>query len=155
MNEKAQVLKRFVRMLSVPLILVLSMTAFSQSTATLQGSVTDPSGAAVAGAKITVKSVATGVERTTEADGAGNYLVASLPNGVYRIEVQAQGFQSQVVETLTLEVSQTVQRNFQLKVGEVTQQVTVTAEAPVVEAGTTTVGQVINDRTVQDIPLNG
>ncbi|MBI3653339.1 MAG: TonB-dependent receptor [Acidobacteria bacterium] len=127
----------------------------AQSTATLQGAVTDPSGAVVANVKIIIRNQATGFERTVQSDSSGNYQAAALPIGVYRIEVRADGFQAQVINELTLQVSQTVVQNFQLTIGGVTQEVNVTAEAPVVDTSTITVGQVINQKTVQEIPLNG
>jgi outer membrane receptor protein involved in Fe transport len=129
--------------------------ALAQSTATLQGAVTDPQGAVLPNAKVVVRSRATGAERTAQTDSNGNYQVASLQPGAYTVEVQAQGFQTQVVNELNLEVARTVVQNFQLTVGNVSQQVTITSETPVIETATTSVGTVINQRTVQEIPLNG
>jgi hypothetical protein len=135
--------------------LALAPRAAAQSTATLQGTVTDPQGAVVAKARVVVRSAAMGVERATQTDEEGNYQVASLPAGAYRVEVQAQGFQTQVVNALALEVARTAVQNFQLTVGSVTQEVTVVSEASVIETATTSVGTVLNERTVQEIPLNG
>ncbi|MCI0339502.1 MAG: TonB-dependent receptor [Acidobacteria bacterium] len=133
----------------------LTLSAMAQSTATLQGTVTDPSGAVVPNAKVSVRNQAIGVERAVQTDNDGNYLIAALPVGVYRVEVQANGFNPQVVSDLTLEVSRIVVQNFQLKVGGVTQEVSVTADSQTIETATITVGQVINQKTVQEIPLNG
>jgi carboxypeptidase family protein len=141
--------------LTVLMLAALSSSAIAQSTATLQGTVIDPSGAVVSGAKVTVRNQATGSERIVQTDSDGNYQAAALPPGVYRIEAQAQGFGSQVVSGLTLEVSRIVVQNFQLKLGDVTQRVEVTADSQNVETSTITVGQVINQKTVQEIPLNG
>jgi outer membrane receptor protein involved in Fe transport len=127
----------------------------AQSTATLQGIVTDSQGAIVPNAKVVVQSQASGIERTVQTDNDGNYQVASLQPGVYRVEVQAHGFQTQVVNALNVEVARTLVQNFQLTVGSLEQQVTVTSESPVIETATTSVGTVINQRTVQEIPLNG
>jgi len=142
-------------MLSGLLILVSNLTAFAQTSGTIEGTVTDPSGAAVVGAKITVRNEGTGQERVTQTDSAGAYQVAALPVGTYQIELQAQGFQGQILKGLVLQVSQTVVQNVQLAVGGVTQEVTVTAEGGAIESGTITVGQVIDRKTVQEIPLNG
>ncbi|MCI0662412.1 MAG: TonB-dependent receptor [Acidobacteria bacterium] len=136
-------------------LLFLTITAVAQSSATLQGTVVDQSGAVVASARVIVRNQATGLERTVQTDNSGNYQVAALPVGTYRIEVQGQGFTPQVVTDLTLEVSRIVVQNFQLKVGGVTQEVSVTAGSQTVETATMTVGQVINQKTVQEIPLNG
>ena len=104
---------------------------------------------------MTVRSQATGEERVAQTDSDGNYQVASLQPGLYRVEVQAQGFQTMAVSSLNVEVARTVVQNFQLTIGNVSQEVTVTATAPVVETATTSVGTVINQRTVQEVPLNG
>src|ERR1044071_7716774 len=136
-------------------LLISNLSALAQSTATIQGEVMDESGAVVVKAKIVARNTATGVERTTETDSAGNYLIASLPVGNYRLEIQAQGFQSVVVNDLILEVGKTTTQNFQLKVGGVTQEVSITADAGLIETTTSTVGTVINRKTVQEIPLNG
>ncbi|HEV8483016.1 MAG TPA: TonB-dependent receptor [Blastocatellia bacterium] len=145
----------FTGMLIVCLLLVSVSPALAQSTATLQGTVTDQQGAVLANAKVTARNKATGVERTTEADSNGNFQIAALPVGTYRVEIRADGFQTSVVNDLVLEVSQTVSQNFQLKVGGVSQEVNITADVPVIETTNITVGQVINQKTVQEIPLNG
>src|SRR5215510_11421229 len=137
------------------MLAALSLSAFAQSTATLQGSVTDQSGSLISGAKVTVRNQATGAERIVQTDSDGNYQAASLPPGVYRVEAQAPGFGSQTVSDLTLEVSRIIVQNFQLKIGDVTQRVEVTADSQTVDTSTITVGQVINQKTVQEIPLNG
>ena len=142
-------------LLAVAFCVGLGANASAQSTATLQGTVTDPQGAVVSGAKVTVRSRETGTERTAQTDEAGSYQFASLQPGTYGIEVQAQGFQTHVVSSVTLEVARTVVQNLQLTVGSVSQTVTVVSDAPVIESATTSVGTVINQRTVQEIPLNG
>ena len=129
--------------------------AGAQSTATLQGTVVDAQGAAVPGAAVGVKNVETGVERSAVTDAAGRYQVASLPVGLYRVQVTVPGFRTQVANDVRLEVARIVVQNFQLKLGGVTEEMTVVAEAPVIETATASVGQVINQRTVQEIPLNG
>jgi carboxypeptidase family protein len=137
------------------MLAALSLSALAQSTATIQGSVTDQSGAIVSGAKVTLRNQATGFERIVQTDSDGNYQAAALPPGVYSVEAQAQGFGALSVKDLTLEVSRIVVQNFQLKVGNVDSVLTVTADTQNVETSTITVGQVINQKTVQEIPLNG
>ena len=141
--------------LAILLALGVSTAVLAQSTAALRGTVLDPQGAAVPKAKVTVRNIQTGVERTTETDEAGIFRVASLPVGTYRLEIHREGFQTLVVADLKLDVSTTVSQTFELKVGEVTQTVEVASAAPIVEASTITVGQVIDQATVQEIPLNG
>ncbi len=146
---------------STGLLIALVVFAFcvptirAQSTAALQGTVLDPQGAAVAGAKVAVRNLATGLERTAETDSSGSFSIPALPPGTYRVEIRRDGFQTYLVSSYTLGVGTTSSQNFTLSVGEVAQTVEVTSAAPVVEASTITVGQVINQKTVQEIPLNG
>jgi hypothetical protein len=137
------------------LVLVFAATAFAQTTASIQGTVSDQSGAAIVGAKVTVKNTALGIERTTQTSSTGSYEVPALPPGTYSVQVQIAGFERQLAKGVVLEVSKNSVQNFGLKVASTTEVVTVEATAPVVEATTMSVGQTINQRTVQDIPLNG
>src|SRR6266567_6381070 len=137
------------------LLLVFTVASFAQTTASIQGTVTDQSGAAVVGAKVTVKSTATGIERTTQTSSTGAYEVPALPPGDYNVEVRMNGFEVQLAKNVVLEVSKNSVQNFSVKVASTTEVVTVEATAPVMETTTMTVGQTINQRTVQDIPLNG
>src|SRR5262245_1574042 len=142
-------------LLLVVVSLFLGTTAMAQSTATLQGTVRDQKGGVVPGAKVTAKNQGTGIERTTQTDSEGNYQLAALPVGNYSVEVEAQGFKRQLQNNLAIEVGRTVVNDFTLEVGTLEQNVTITAQAAVIESATTSVGQVINQRTVQEIPLNG
>jgi Carboxypeptidase regulatory-like domain/TonB dependent receptor len=137
------------------LFLLFAATAFAQTTASIQGTVTDQSGAAVVGAKVTVKNTALGIERTAQTNSAGSYEVPALPPGVYNVQVQMTGFESQLAKDLILEVSKNSVQNFGLKVASTSEVVTVEATAPAIETTTMTVGQTIGQRTVQEIPLNG
>ena len=136
-------------------ILGFGMSAMAQSTATLQGTVKDQKGAVVAGARVVARNQGTGLERTTQTDTDGNYQLAALPVGSYSIEVEATGFKRQLVSNFSVEVGRTIVEDFSLEIGTLEQNVNVTAEAAVIETATTSVGQVINQRTVQEIPLNG
>jgi hypothetical protein len=153
MLEMTRHMARGAMLLAVVLLLAAPVAA--QSTATLQGTVTDAQGAAVPGVTVTARNAATGVERSTVTDARGYYQLASLPVGVFRVQASASGFQTQIASDLQLEVANIAVQNFQLKVGGVTEETTVTAEAPVIESSTISVGQVISQRTVQEIPLNG
>jgi hypothetical protein len=136
------------------LILVGAAPAPAQSTATLQGTVTDAQNAAIPGATVVVRNTATGGTRTITTDRTGNYVAASLPPGPYRVDVKLEGFGSQGRE-VTLEVGTTAQLDVQLALGGVTEQVSVTGGSPILDTRTTSVSTVINQRTVQEIPLNG
>ena len=134
---------------------VLGTNVLAQSTAALSGTVSDPTGAVIASAKVIAANQATGVESATQTDTAGAYLFPSLPIGIYRIQVTAPGFQSAIVANLRLDVATAVTQNIQLTVGQATEKIEIMADAALVDTTTTGVGQVINDKTVQEIPLNG
>ncbi|HZE82174.1 MAG TPA: carboxypeptidase regulatory-like domain-containing protein [Candidatus Polarisedimenticolia bacterium] len=142
--------------LMVPLlVLVFAASSFAQTTAKILGTVSDASGAAIVGAKVTVKNPARGIERSIQTNSTGGYEVAALPPGKYSVQVEMNGFETQLAKDLVLEVSNNAVQNFGLKVASTTEVVTVEGTAPVIESTTMTVGQTINQRTVQDIPLNG
>ncbi|MGC2745388.1 MAG: carboxypeptidase-like regulatory domain-containing protein, partial [Candidatus Angelobacter sp.] len=137
------------------LILVFAASAFSQTTAKILGSVADASGAAIVGAKVIVKNSALGIERTTQTNSTGGYEVAALPPGTYSVQVEMNGFETQLAKNIVADVSNNVVQNFGLKVASTSEVVTVEATAPLIEATTMTVGSTINQRTVQELPLNG
>src|SRR5262249_36716115 len=137
------------------LLALFSLQGFSQSTATLRGAVTDSSGAAISGAQVIARNLGTGVERTAKTDESGNYEFFALPIGSYQVEARAQGMQTTTLNDLVLQVSQIVVQNIQMGVAKGSEVVNVTADTPVIDSGSMTVGQVINSRTVQEIPLNG
>ena len=141
--------------IAVVLFLGIAIGARAQSTAVLNGTVTDASGAAVPNATVKITNGATGVTSSMKTDQSGAYLFPALPIGTYRVEVSAPAFQTTVITGLQLQVATTVTKAIQLKVGQVSEQVVISAEAPLVESATTGVSQVINEKTVQEIPLNG
>ena len=130
---------------------------WSQAVASAQisGAVTDATGAAVPGAKVTATQTDTRQERTTVAGTDGAYVLPNLPVGPYQLEVQANGFTTYVQTGIRLAVSNDVTLNVTLRVGEMKQQVEVTANASMVETQTTSVAQVIDQRSIVDLPLNG
>ena len=134
---------------------VLARFAAAQSTATITGTITDASGAVVPGAQIVVHNSGTGEERAAVSDSAGVYVVPSLPVGTYRVSVASPGMQSMAANNIPLEVGRTVEQNFALRVASSSETVEVSASAPVVSTETVTVGAVMDQKTVQDIPLNG
>jgi len=140
---------------SFVVVLLFLGTTLAQSTATLQGTIRDEKGSVVAGAKVTARNLGTGIERTTQTDSDGNYQFAGLSVGNYSVQVEMQGFKRQLLNSLTIEVSRTIVKDFALEVGGLENTVNVTADTPVIENATIAVGQVINQRTVQEIPLNG
>jgi hypothetical protein len=148
-------IERFRGLLSLPFVLLLSTLCAAQSTASIEGTVTDPSGAVIAGAQVTVKNPAVGVQRTATSDSGGVFRFPALPLGEYSIEASANGFQKQLVKGVLLEVGTHSIQTLKLSVGNASEVIEVSSEAPLVESTTPTVGQTISQRTVQEIPLNG
>jgi hypothetical protein len=143
------------------LILIIFLTLFTaaswaQSTATLAGTVTDPTGAVVANAQVKVHSLATGSDRDVVTDAAGIYVVPSLQPGDYQVQATATGFSAFKVQKVTLDVDQHVTVNMSLALQSAGETVQVeSATTSQIETQTMTVGQVIDRNTVQEIPLNG
>lgn len=130
--------------------------AYSQVTgATLAGTVTDASGAVIAGAAVSVKNTATGVSRDTTSDSAGLYTFPNLTAGDYEVRVAAKGFSTAQQSNVSLAVGQQQQLNFSLKVGEAATTVEVTGSAPQVELTSSTLSDQVESQTVRELPLNG
>ncbi|HTA47742.1 MAG TPA: TonB-dependent receptor [Bryobacteraceae bacterium] len=135
--------------------LSLAPRVLAQSTGTIQGSVTDPANSPVPNAPLTVHEENTGQERMLTTDSAGFYSVPSLPVGVYRVEVKATGMAPMAASHLILSVGSTVVQDFTLKVASTSETVEVQATAPLIEASSVSVGAVVNQTAVQEVPLNG
>jgi hypothetical protein len=137
-------------------VLALNLPALvAQSTGTIQGTVTDPSGAAVPKAVVTVRNLATGETRSFTTDDSGLYVVPSLAVGHHSVSVKAAGMQATTVNDLVLEVGRTVEQDFHLALAAAATSVEISATAPVIDTSTTSVGTSVDQRTVQEIPLNG
>jgi hypothetical protein len=125
-------------------------------TGSISGTVTDPSGAAVPGTAITLSNPDTGLTRKTTTDAVGSYEFLAVPVGAnYVIEAEAAGFQKAREPNIKLLVNQRYRADFQLVVGAITQTVNVTAEAAQVETSSNQLGDVIEDRKMSSLPLNG
>lgn len=121
----------------------------------IQGLVTDTSKAVVPGVSVTLTNVATGVNTTTATNESGLYSAPFLTPGRYNVSAAKSGFQSARLDGIQLEIGQTARADFTLQVGSVSSAVEVAAAADTVDTETSTVGQVIGSRQVQDLPLNG
>jgi hypothetical protein len=122
-------------------------------TATISGTVTDPSGAAVVGATVTVKSVERGVTYKAGTTEGGLYSISQLPVGNYELRVEKEGFQTSAFPAFTLVLNQVARIDVALKVGQVTQTVEVTGSAPVLKTESTQVDTIINSATNDNLPL--
>jgi Carboxypeptidase regulatory-like domain len=126
-----------------------------QITGSIRGTAVDSTGAVVAGATVTVRQVETGLTRTAPTDRSGDYLLLELPVGHYSLEVTAKGFQKYLQEGITLNVNETATVSVHLVVGAETQQVQVRADADLVQTTVSSLGEVVEEREILDLPLDG
>jgi hypothetical protein len=138
-------------------VLLIPALAFGQavSSAQIHGVITDAAGAVAPGAQIKAVQRETGQTRNTVSSADGSYLLANLPVGPYQVEVTVQGFETYVQSGIILQVGANVQINATLKVGSVSQHMEVSADATMVDTQDTSVSQVIDQRRIVDLPLNG
>lgn len=135
---------------------LLHVATFAQSnTATLAGQVLDSSGAAVPNASIVIRNVETGVERKMNSDAGGAYYATALPIGNYVVAVKASGFQGLRREGVVLAAGDRIKIDFTLAVGALTESMTVTAEASLVNSTSSETGVLIDSQKVSELPLNG
>jgi hypothetical protein len=135
---------------------VCACLLFGQSTTqSIQGLVTDSSGAVVAGARVTSRNIATGISRSVLTNTTGNYTFPLVPVGEYELSVEMQGFKTETVRALHVETAAQVRQNFVLEVGRVTETVEVSASAALLNTENSTVGGVVENKRIIELPLNG
>ncbi|MDX2043915.1 MAG: carboxypeptidase-like regulatory domain-containing protein [Acidobacteriota bacterium] len=152
-NGRNLLCRRMIGVLAV--LLLLSLTAIAQETRGLvSGQVTDPNGAAIAGATIKIISLATGSPITATTNSDGNYSAPYLLPGMYSITVEAQGFKKLVRQNLEVQVGDRLALNLQLEAGAVTESVTISSDStPLLDTTTASSGQVIDRRRISELPL--
>lgn len=131
-------------------------SAFAQvTTATISGTVKDETGGVLPGVTLTVKHLDTEIGRTLVTDEGGRYRVPQLALGNYEVQAELPGFRTGVRSGITLAVGQEAVVNFTLNVGEITEKVVVTGEAPLVETTSSAISGLVDDKKIRDLPLNG
>jgi len=151
--------KRSLALLSLAVVpftvAVQNVNAQSQAAAaSLSGTISDPSGGAVPGAKVTLTSATRGITRTFTTSGDGSYSFTLLPAGEYDLLVEKEGFHRSVKSGFTLDVGQSAGQDVRLELGEVNQQISVSAESPTVNAENANVGSDVTNKQVVELPLN-
>ncbi|HEX4169156.1 MAG TPA: TonB-dependent receptor [Bryobacteraceae bacterium] len=132
-----------------------ALTLWSQSTGGIQGTVTDSSGAPLANATVTVTNRATAQRQVIKSDNAGLYAAPSLQPGTYSVEATAPGLQTTTAANVVVSVSTVSRQDFSLGVAAANTSIQIESTAPVVETTSSSLGAVVNQKTVQEIPLNG
>src|SRR5258705_12261564 len=125
------------------------------ATGNLRGTVSDSTGGVLPNCSVTITHTSTGLIRKVSTNEQGDFNAPSLPVGEYKIAVGARGFQTKVLSGLVLQVDQTAIVPIVLEAGAVTQPIEVTAAAPVLDSQTSSLGQVIENKRIVDLPLNG
>jgi hypothetical protein len=145
-----------IRVFSLAVLAWAAQSALAQNiTGGILGTVTDPSGAAVTGAEVEVVQVETNQTTRVKTDGSGSFQANYLRPGTYRVSVSSPGFKKSVRESLSVAVEARLRIDFQLEVGEATTSITVGAEAPLIESESASLGQVVNRRSIEELPIKG
>src|SRR2546428_2862231 len=140
----------------VILLLLLAATLAAQTiTGTIQGVVSDKSGAVLPGVTIRVTNLGTNQVREVLTNETGSYFVPLLPVGKYEVSAELSGFKTEVKTGLELQVEQKLNLPFTLEVGQMSEKLIVTESAPLVQADTATVGNVVDSQHMVELPLNG
>jgi hypothetical protein len=138
------------------LILLATAVAYGQgATAQISGTVKDTSGGVLPGVDVTVTQTATGLTRSAVTDEGGNYTLTNLPIGPYRLEAKLSGFRTFVQTGITLTVNANPVLNVEMALGDLTETVSVEAATPLVETRSPSIGTVIDNEKVEELPLNG
>lgn len=154
----AQLIKRVLLQLFVFAAIAAAAVApvhAQKTTGSILGTVTDPSGGAVSGANVTARNAATNLYRSAATDGSGFYRLELLPTGTYTLTVEKSGFRRQVLKDIVLQIDQEARLDVSLQLGEVNQQVEVTSAPPLADTTTVTIGDVIENKRIVTLPLNG
>ena len=143
------------------LLLALFLALFSSyalpqtQLATIFGTITDATGAAISGAQVTILNQSTGLKRDASTELTGQYHIAGLPTGTYSVRVEKEGFQSQVREGIALTSASEIVMNLSLSVGDLKQQLTVRADVPTIDNTTSTVSGLLPEQSLTELPLDG
>lgn len=155
-NPCVSCIKRLRNLVFISLCLALAGTLAAQvEQGRFVGHITDPTGAAIVGATITARNVATNIELTGVTNSTGDYVITPVPAGSYIVTVTATGFDKAATKPIELQVGQIARQDVALSIGTATTEVQVNTTAPLLNTETATIGQVITNRQLSDLPVNG
>ena len=139
----------------VLLLFLWSAQLAAQTTSTIEGTVKDKQGLAVAGAQVHVSSPELAVERTVTSEADGTYRVASLPPGIYQIKASKDGFEAEVLTNIEVTLNRTLEFDITMQVGSLNQTVEVSSATPLLETSASSTGSTITPQQIEDMPING
>ena len=142
-------------LVSTLLLIAAAPTRAQVTTGTIAGRLLDAQGGALPGATVTARQTETGLQRTTSSDTQGRYTLPALPPGSYELRAELQGFRSLIRSGVTLTIGQTAVVDLTMQVGGVAEQVTVVAEASAVNTRSGELSYLVDERAIEELPLNG
>jgi hypothetical protein len=154
-SSKGATMRKTTIVVAFVLIVISSMAWAQVSTGRVSGTVSDDTGALIPGAEITITNVDTGRTRSAVSDDEGRYVALDLSLGAYEVEASLAGFQTAVRSGIQLTVGREVVVNITLEIGEITERVTVTGDAPLVETTQSVLADLVDNQVISDLPLNG
>src|SRR5712664_1892646 len=138
------------------ILLIMATNAWAQSTnGTITGRVTDPGKAVLPGTKITLINAGTNITRSATTDQGGGFVLSNVPPGDYRMEVEKDGFKTVIKPGVIVHVQDTLEINFEMALGALSESVTVTGGAPMVNTESATVSTVVDRQFAENLPMNG
>lgn len=158
LNAQNRLARRYAYALrrSVPsVVFLLCLRVDAQTAGSVSGHVSDPTGAVIPGAAVTLKNIGTGGARSTVTTGSGDYTFTEVPPGAYKIEIKHQGFKAVTSSNFQVSVQQSLRQDFTLEIGQVTESVTVEATGALLQAENASLGTVVENESINQLPLNG
>ena len=155
-GEQNAAVSSLLPLLTLLVYVIVTLPAWAQSTTgRILGTVTDQSGASIAGAQVVVTDTQRGTARTLTTDQSGSYVAADLQPGIYRIHVEAKGFKTTERPSVPVEVASDVRADFSLQPGQVSEALTITEEIPLLNTTSATLGGTLSNQEINDLPLSG
>jgi len=137
------------------LFLMMSSSGRAQTAGAVSGHVSDPTGAVIPDAAVSLRNIETGGARSTVTTGSGDYTFTEVPPGSYKIEIKHKGFKAATSSDFQVSVQQSLRQNFTLEIGQVTESITITATGALLQVDNASLGTVVENESINELPLNG
>jgi hypothetical protein len=144
-----------IQLVAAVVIGAFAIPALAQEAGSIQGLITDPQNAAIAGVRVVIEQTGTGITRATVSNSDGLYYFASVAVGVYAVTAESKGFKKAVTPSVRVEVGERVQQDLRLEIGSLSETVEVSAVSPALQTADSQIGSVVESKAISDLPLNG